>query len=167
MDLAFIQVLLNQKHTVYLDKIQEQLLSCHSVKVSIPTLTHTLCQLHFTHKDVLGKTLEHNDCLCAVYMNCMVDLVTDLEMLMFGDEVHKDERTSNRRTGWSWRGLRCIQRKCFVWGKRFSILPILTLDGIIAHDIVKGSVTSKRFVEFLQELVVHHYILWLHHLTEI
>ena len=117
--------------------------------------------------NVLGKTLEHNDCLCAVYMNCMVDLVTDLEMLMFGDEVHKDERTSNRRTGWSQRGLRCIQRKCFVWGKRFSILPILTLDGIIAHDIVKGSVTSKRFVEFLWELVVHHYILWLHHLTEI
>ena len=27
-DLAFIRVLLNQKHTVYLDEIQEQLLSC-------------------------------------------------------------------------------------------------------------------------------------------
>ena len=52
-------------------------------------------------------------------------------------------------------------------GKRFSILPIFTLDGIIAHDIVEGLVTSERFVEFLQELVVCYYILWLHHLTEI
>ena len=100
-------------------------------------------------------------------MNHMADLVTDPEMLMFGDEAHKDERTSNRRTGWSRRGSRCVQRKCFVRGKRFSILPILTLDGIIAHDIVEGSVTSERFVEFLRELVVCCYILWLHHLMEI
>ena len=167
VDLAFIRVLLNQKHTVYLDKIQEQLLSCCSVKVSIPTLTRTLRRLHFTHKDVSGKALECNDRLRAVYMNRMADLVTDPEMLMFGDEAHKDERTSNRRTGWSRRGSRCVQRKCFVRGKRFSILPILTLDGIIAHDIVEGSVTSERFVEFLRELVVRCYILWLHHLTEI
>ena len=97
----------------------------------------------------------------------MLDLVTDPEMLMFGDEAHKDERTSIRWTGWSRGGSRCEQRKRFVWGKRFSILPILTLDGIIAHDIVEGSVTSERFVEFLRELVVRCYILWLHHLTEI
>ena len=152
---------------MYLDKIQEQLLSCCSVKVSIPTLTCTLHRLHFTHKDVSGKALECNDHLCAVYMNHMLDLVTDPEMLMFGDEAHKDERTSIRWTGWSRGGSRCVQRKRFVWGKRFSILPILTLDGIIAHDIVEGSVTSERFVEFLRELVVCCYILWLHHLMEI
>ena len=48
VDLAFIHMLLNQKHTMYLDKIQEQLLSHHSMKVSIPTLTCTLRRLHFT-----------------------------------------------------------------------------------------------------------------------
>ncbi|KZP06825.1 hypothetical protein FIBSPDRAFT_655224, partial [Athelia psychrophila] len=36
---------------------------------------------------------------------------------------------------------------------RYSILPILTLDGIIAHDIFEGSVTSERFVKFLRELI--------------
>jgi hypothetical protein len=45
-------------------------------------------------------------------------------------------------------------KKVIVQGKRFSLLPILTLDGIIVHDIIEGSVTSKRFVEFLHELVV-------------
>ena len=40
-------------------------------------------------------------------------------------------------------------------GRWFSILPILTLDGIIAYDIIEGSVTSEQFVHFLQELVVH------------
>jgi hypothetical protein len=41
-----------------------------------------------------------------------------------------------------------------MWGKRFSILPIITLDGIITHDIIEGSVTTEKFVDFLRELVV-------------
>src|SRR5882762_5951988 len=40
-DLSFIHALLDQQHTVYLDEIQEQLLSCHGVKVSISTLMCT------------------------------------------------------------------------------------------------------------------------------
>lgn len=39
-------------------------------------------------------------------------------------------------------------------GSRFSILPILTLDAVIAYDIIEGSVMSEQFVQFLQELVV-------------
>src|ERR1700676_4632673 len=70
-DLSFIHMLLNQQHTIYLDEIQKQLLSCHGVKVSLPTLPCTLCQLHFSHKDILGKALEHNNCLHVIYMNCI------------------------------------------------------------------------------------------------
>jgi hypothetical protein len=99
-------------------------------------------------------------------MNRIADLVPDPEMLMFGDEAHKDERTSNWRMGWSRRGARCVQRKCFVRGKRFSILPIITLDGIIAHDIIEGSVTSEQFVEFLRELVVRGYSLAIQIITD-
>jgi hypothetical protein len=51
-------------------------------------------------------------------------------------------------------GKRCVQRKCFVRGRRYSILPVLTLDGLITWDIIEGSVTSERFVEFLRENVV-------------
>ncbi|KAH7918822.1 hypothetical protein BV22DRAFT_992671, partial [Leucogyrophana mollusca] len=35
----------------------------------------------------------------------------------------------------------------------FSILPVMSLDRIIAHDIIEGSVTSKCFVQFLHELI--------------
>ena len=61
VDLAFIHMLLNQKHTMYLDEIQEQLLSCCSVKVLIPTLTRTLHWLHFTYKDISGKALRRSN----------------------------------------------------------------------------------------------------------
>ncbi len=87
-------------------------------------------------------------------MNQIADQVPDPNMLMFGDEASKDERTLARIWGWSLRGTRCIQRKCFVRGRQFSILPILTLNGIIAYDVIEGSVTSEWFVQFLRELVV-------------
>ena len=87
-------------------------------------------------------------------MNCIAGVVMDPNQLMCGDEASKDERMSNTHKGWSQWGARCVLRKCFVQGKRFSVLPIFTLDGIITHDIIKESVTSKRFVEFLHELVV-------------
>ena len=87
-------------------------------------------------------------------MNNIADIVTNPDMLMFGDDAAKDKCTSARRRGWSGLGRRCVQRKCFVQGHCYSILPILTLDGIVAYDIIEGSVTSKRFLRFLCELVV-------------
>ncbi|KAF9219458.1 hypothetical protein BS17DRAFT_646892, partial [Gyrodon lividus] len=33
---------------------------------------------------------------------------------------------------------------------RFSVLPAITLDGIIAYDIIEGPVDSQHFVRFLK-----------------
>jgi hypothetical protein len=87
-------------------------------------------------------------------MNKIGTEVPDPSMLMFTDETAKDERTCFWRTRWVKVGKRCVQRKCFVCGCRYSILPVLTLDGLITWDIIEGSVTSERFVEFLRENVV-------------
>jgi hypothetical protein len=87
-------------------------------------------------------------------MNKIADQVPDADMLMFVDEAARNKRTSGRSKGWALKGKRCFQRRCFVRGKRYSILPVLTLDGIITYDVIEGSVTAARFVEFLRELVV-------------
>ncbi len=42
----------------------------------------------------------------------------------------------------------------FVHGQKYSILPVLTIDSIIAHDVIPDSVTSEIFLEFLQEQVI-------------
>ena len=87
-------------------------------------------------------------------MNKIGTEVPDPAMLMFTDETAKDVRTCFQKTGWVKVGKRCAQRKCFVRGRRYSILPVLTLDGLITWDIIEGSVTTERFVEFLRENVV-------------
>ena len=150
----FIKSLISEHPTIYLDEIQEQLLTRWGAQISISTLMRTLGRLHLSNKDVSGRALEWNIEQRAIFMNRMADLVENLNMLMFGDEAAKNERTSAWRRGWSLRGNRCIQWKRFVHGQRYSILPILTLDGIITYDIIEGLVTSDRFLQFLQELVV-------------
>jgi transposase len=91
VNISFIRSLMSQHHTIYLDEIQEELLTRRGVRVSIPTLTRTLHCLHLTNKDVSGRALERNDEQRAIFMNHIADIVTDPNMLMFGDEAAKDE----------------------------------------------------------------------------
>lgn len=88
-------------------------------------------------------------------MNRIAADVPDPNMLVFIDKAAKDKWTSTRQHGWSTRGVCCCVNRCFVRGTRFSILPAITLDGIVAYDIIEGPVDSQRFVRFLEEHVVH------------
>jgi transposase len=153
-DLKFIVALLNHRHSIYVDEIQERLSNEHETFVSITTLLCTLQRLGYSHKAVSARALERDNLLCSAFMNRITDEVMNPDMLMFVDEAARNKRTSARMKGWSLVGKRCMQRRYFGRGQRFSILPILTLDSIITYDIVPGAVTSERFLQFLRELVV-------------
>jgi hypothetical protein len=88
-------------------------------------------------------------------MNRIADEATNPNMLMFVNKAAHNKRTLGRPKGWSLVGKWCVQRRCFSHGQRFSILPILTLDRIITYDIIPGSVTLERFLQFLRELMIH------------
>jgi len=44
----------------------------------------------------------------------------------------------------------------FIRGKRYTILPTLTLDGIIAAEIIKGSCNKENFQVFIINQVVKY-----------
>jgi len=48
-----------------------------------------------------------------------------------------------------------VQKAFFVRGQRYSILPALSSDGIIALNIVEGSFNSKLFAYFISGLLDH------------
>jgi transposase len=153
-DVKFIAALINQKHCIYLDVIQQELSDKRGCEVSVTTLLRTLRRLDFSRKSVSVRALERNEILRAAYMNQIADIVTNPDMLMFVDEAARNRRTSGRSKGWASVGRRCIQHRFFVRGQHFSVLPVLTIDGIITHDVVPGSITADRFLQFLQELVI-------------
>ena len=76
------------------------------------------------------------------------------EQLIFIDESAKDEHTLCRQYGYSQRNQAAIKKVVFLRGKRYTILPALSLDGIIALDIMEGSCNKERFRNFILSRVV-------------
>ena len=153
-DYAFLSAIIDHWRSLYLDELLEELQLKRNVQTTLSTLSRTLKQLGVTRKMVSARAYERNQLSWALYMNQIAEEVPDANMLMFIDEAAKDERMVFRRFGRSKRGIRCITRRRFIRGTRYSIIPVLTLDGIIAYDIVEGPVDTERFVKFLKDQVV-------------
>jgi hypothetical protein len=73
----------------------------------------------------------------------------DTCQLVFVDEAGVDDHTNIRKNGWAPLGQACVRRTTFLQGRKYSILPALSCDGIFALDIFEGSVNCERFINFL------------------
>ena len=76
------------------------------------------------------------------------------EQFIFLDESSKDERTLSRSYGYSFRNQPAIQKVVFLRGIRYTILPALSLDGIIGMEIIEGSCNKQRFQDFIISQIV-------------
>jgi hypothetical protein len=75
------------------------------------------------------------------------------------DESSKDERTMTRLYGYSKVNSKASKKVIFVRGKRYTLLPALTEQGIVAVDVMEGSCTKERFKEFVVSQVVSAFII--------
>jgi transposase len=78
----------------------------------------------------------------------------DDEQLVFLDETASNERTGDRKKGWSPIGIECTVDKPIKRSERWSILPALSNEGYIDWIIYQGSITADLFLEFLQEKIL-------------
>ena len=60
-DVKYIKAILNHKHCLYLDEIQDMLASQRGLHLSLSTLCRTLRRLLFTSKRISARALERND----------------------------------------------------------------------------------------------------------
>jgi hypothetical protein len=58
-----------------------------------------------------------------------------------------------------WQDISCVRRGAFIRGQQFSMLPALTVDGIIALDILEGSVNKDKFIEYNDKELVSNPVL--------
>lgn len=106
-----------------------------------------------------------------------INLKYRADQLVFLDESSFDRRTPGRRYGWAPRGQRAYAPTHFVRGtryaylfqwnlwhphsqivmnlavSRYSVLPAMSLSGILAVDIREGSFTKASFKEFVEKLL--------------
>ncbi|KAJ3915405.1 hypothetical protein F5877DRAFT_22724, partial [Lentinula edodes] len=59
-----------------------------------------------------------------------------------------------RRHGWGILGSACSRRAVWLRGERFSVLPALTHEGIVAMELFRGGVNRDMFLGFLREHLV-------------
>ena len=76
------------------------------------------------------------------------------DQLVFVDESASDERSKNRRYGWSSRGMPYRIEMKPRRGKRWSILPIITVNEYLYYKLFQGSFTAVRFNEFIRTRVL-------------
>jgi hypothetical protein len=75
---------------------------------------------------------------------------------MYIDETAVNERTLDRKYGWSPVGQPARQIESVKRTKKWSILPLYTYDGFVDWKIVHGSFNADLFVLFLEEHVIPH-----------
>jgi hypothetical protein len=151
-DMDFLSGLLDSRPSLFLDEIQDSLSEVHEIDVSVATISHALAHLGTTKKLVSKEALERNELLRAMWQ-AEVGLYPP-EYFIWLNESSSDDITMHRTGGWASMGCACVQRATFLRGKWYSILPALSLEGIIAMDLFEGSVTKEKFISFLQNHLV-------------
>ena len=153
-DLSFLKEILEANPSLYLDEMQQKLSDVREVNVSVATISRALrYDINLSRKGVTKAAAERNEVLRSAWEAKMAEY-TDPDLFVALDESAVDDKTGQRQFGWSSVGTQCVRRMSFLRGVRYSILPALTMDGIIALEVIEGSITKERFLKFLREQVV-------------
>jgi transposase len=152
-DEDFIRSLTRARPSIYLDEIQHELESVRGVFVSVATISRTLVRMGVSKKSLSRSAAERNEELRTLW-ELELPRLNDPDLFVFLDESAVDNKTVQRSSGWSAVGGQSAVRSTFLRGKRHSILPALSSEGIVALEIIEGSVNKERFLKFLRDQVV-------------
>jgi transposase len=94
-----------------------------------------------------------------------VQLNYTAEQIVAVDESACNERTGDRKYGWSPVGRSVELVYSMERSERWSLLPAMTVDGYLSHRIFQGAITAEIMEEFLEKEVLpllqsgHHVLL--------
>jgi hypothetical protein len=73
--------------------------------------------------------------------------------LVFADKSHFNWLTLRRPYAWSLRGERASQHEFQFRGAKYSLLPAISLDGILHLEVVENAITGADFHQFVHGLL--------------
>ena len=97
--------------------------------------------------------MERNELLCSSFVSKIGESYLP-EQLIFLDESAKDEQSLSQGYGYAFANARAQKKLVFIRGKWYTILPALTMEGIVAVEIMEGSCDEEKFNEFILSQVV-------------
>jgi transposase len=125
------------------------MLEYFDLDISLAALSRNLKRHKWKKKAMKLVAQQRNPTLRAAYLFDISSIAPD--NFVFVDESGVDRRTGARRTGWAPQGRRPSRASVMVRGKRFHILPALTLNGILDLLIYAGHTNSEGFLMWITQ----------------
>lgn len=119
-----------------------------NVEVSLATISRVLQRAQWSREAVEARAAERSEPLRRVWQGTQKKY--ESSQLVFLDESAANERTGDRKFGWSPIGLSYGVLRPLKQSMRWSILPALGHEGYLCHMIQQGSITSEIFLEFVE-----------------
>ena len=133
---------------MYLGEVVEWFAVHHDLPVSIATIHRALGRLGLTYKKLWRVAVERDEISRMQWIRHITSRFA-AHQLVFADESSKDDRTVLRRYGRAPTGHRAVDTASTNRGVRYSILPALSLSGILTVRVVPGSVVGTIFFDWV------------------
>ena len=134
---------------IYLHELRSELFNFFGVYVSESTICKTLRFMGCTRQAMRRVALQQSDILRAQFMATIS--MYDPRMLVWLDESGCDRRNTIRKYAYSIRGMLLCDHRILCRGKRYSTIPIMSLDGIHDVYITEGTVDGEKFTDFIRK----------------
>ncbi|RDB26780.1 hypothetical protein Hypma_005272 [Hypsizygus marmoreus] len=140
--------LIEHSPDIYLDEIQEQLLEQHGLDISLATIWRTLKHLGIGSKKLSKAAAE---CCDEARHKFALEIGNEPpERIVTRDKSAVNILTTFRANGWAYTSVHSCKCCNFVHGVRYSLLPAITMHGIIYSHIKMGGYNGDEFLEWLQ-----------------
>jgi len=128
--------------------MQDFLFNEFNIQTSIYTIRRVLEAAQWSRKIVSKRAAQQSIPLRTTWQGRQKQWLAN--QLVFLDKSASNKRTSDRKRGWSLRGIDYKVLIPYKRSKQWSILPALTLKGYISYLIFQGAFTSKLFKDFVE-----------------
>ncbi|KAL8284352.1 hypothetical protein RB597_005053 [Gaeumannomyces tritici] len=140
--------LLTYKPDLYLDEMRWFLALEHNCYVTESAISKRLKKDGWTKKKLYLRAKQQSEALRDDWIRKLGDFTA--EMIVFCDESGLDRRNGARRTGWAPLGVAPAAESTLTRGRRFHLLPAISVNGLLHRLVYKGHTTTEGFLDWLE-----------------
>jgi transposase len=145
----FILKLLIDRPGIYLREITREILANFQLEVTESAVCKFIRKMNFTRQRLRIHAMQRDDDLRRQY--CDDVSLYNAETIIFVDETGTKKIDAVRRIGYSLRGRPFKAQKLLVRGEHISVIAAISMLGVEAIKIVRGSVDGDVFYDFICE----------------
>ena len=134
--------------SLYIAEIVQKILELTGIQVSASTICRIIHRNGFTRKKIQQIAMQRSTDYRGQLMAEVQYHRTD--QFVWIDETESDRRDHIRKSGYALRGERPVYHRILHRGQRISAIAAVASDGVVAVELMKGSVKGGKFVDFVR-----------------